>query len=185
MHSTPKRPRKTPPTSFESHLYYNGDYPCSPSCVWTPNVNANNTLTGGTSRACTRWCAACTTSARTRSTPSGGATGFNLGEASISADVSYSKAKAQRAEPREQQPASAEQAARHADPELQRRQLLDHPAGPELLGPEHAVPDQHDLRLGLRQGAERGRRAQGLQAGRHAARARLGQQDVLRARGRA
>jgi TonB-dependent receptor len=33
---------------FESHFYYNGDYPCNPSCTWTPAVNGNGTLVGGT-----------------------------------------------------------------------------------------------------------------------------------------
>jgi TonB-dependent receptor len=34
---------------FESHKYYNGDYPCSPACSWTGvTVNGNGTLTGGT-----------------------------------------------------------------------------------------------------------------------------------------
>ncbi|MDT8998280.1 TonB-dependent receptor [Paucibacter sp. APW11] len=33
---------------FESHFYYNGDYPCKPDCVWTKaTVNGNQTLTGG------------------------------------------------------------------------------------------------------------------------------------------
>ena len=33
---------------FETHLYYNGDYPCKPACNWTSTtVNSNNTLTGG------------------------------------------------------------------------------------------------------------------------------------------
>jgi hypothetical protein len=34
---------------LESHLFYNGDYPCKPACNWSAtNVNGNNTLTGGT-----------------------------------------------------------------------------------------------------------------------------------------
>jgi iron complex outermembrane receptor protein len=34
---------------FESHFYYNGDYPCQPACQWTnTTTNANGTLTGGT-----------------------------------------------------------------------------------------------------------------------------------------
>ena len=34
---------------FESHLFYNGSYPCNPSCQWTnPTVDGSGTLTGGT-----------------------------------------------------------------------------------------------------------------------------------------
>lgn len=33
---------------FEVNFGYNGSFPCNPACVWTPNVNSNNTLTGGT-----------------------------------------------------------------------------------------------------------------------------------------
>lgn len=34
---------------FESHLFYNGSYPCNPACQWTnPAVDGNGTLTGGT-----------------------------------------------------------------------------------------------------------------------------------------
>jgi TonB-dependent receptor len=33
---------------WESHLYYNGNYPCDPACTWTgATVNDNHTLTGG------------------------------------------------------------------------------------------------------------------------------------------
>jgi iron complex outermembrane recepter protein len=33
---------------LESHLFYNGDYPCNPACNWSQtNVNSNNTLVGG------------------------------------------------------------------------------------------------------------------------------------------
>ncbi|WP_310386710.1 TonB-dependent receptor [Roseateles sp.] len=33
---------------FESHLYYNGDYPCQPACNWNSStVNASNTVVGG------------------------------------------------------------------------------------------------------------------------------------------
>ena len=33
---------------WETHLYYNGDYPCQPACQWSgATTNANGTLTGG------------------------------------------------------------------------------------------------------------------------------------------
>ena len=33
---------------FEVNFGYNGSFPCNPECVWTPQVNGNGTLTGGT-----------------------------------------------------------------------------------------------------------------------------------------
>jgi len=33
---------------FEVNFGYNGSFPCNPECTWTPNVNSNGTLTGGT-----------------------------------------------------------------------------------------------------------------------------------------
>jgi TonB-dependent receptor len=32
---------------FEVNFNYNGDFPCNPACTWTPNVNDNGTVTGG------------------------------------------------------------------------------------------------------------------------------------------
>jgi hypothetical protein len=42
--------------------------------ITNAQVNGNDTFTGGVASACIRWCAACTTSARTRSAPSAGTT---------------------------------------------------------------------------------------------------------------
>jgi TonB-dependent receptor len=33
---------------WESHFFYNGDFPCNPTCNWNPAIDANGTVVGGT-----------------------------------------------------------------------------------------------------------------------------------------
>jgi TonB-dependent receptor len=78
---------------WESHLNYNGDYPCNPACAWTPTVNANNTLTGGTVTNVYPLVRGMYNKREDTIDALGWNNKFRLGEASIAADVSYSKAK--------------------------------------------------------------------------------------------
>jgi iron complex outermembrane receptor protein len=78
---------------FESHLYYNGDYPCQPACAWTPNVNANNTLTGGTVTNVYPLVRGMYNRREDKIDAFGWSNKFRVGEAQVVADVSYSKAK--------------------------------------------------------------------------------------------
>jgi len=78
---------------WESHLFYNGDFPCNPACAWTPTVNGNNTLTGGVVTNVYPLVRGMYNRREDKIDAVGWNNEFNIGSARIIADVSYSKAK--------------------------------------------------------------------------------------------
>lgn len=79
---------------WESHLYYNGDYPCQPACQWTgTTVNANKTLTGGTITNIYPLVRGMYNNREDKIDALGWNNKFKLGEVAMNVDVNYSKAK--------------------------------------------------------------------------------------------
>jgi len=77
---------------WESHLFYNGDFPCSPACTWTPVVNSNNTLTGGVVTNVYPLVRGMYNKREDKIDAVGWNNEFNVGSARLVADISYSKA---------------------------------------------------------------------------------------------
>ena len=77
---------------FESHFYYNGDYPCSPACGWNPIVNANGTLVGGTVSNVYPLVRGMFNKREDTIDAVGWNNEFTLGQARVVADMSWSKA---------------------------------------------------------------------------------------------
>jgi len=77
---------------FEVNTQYNGNFPCDPACVWTPTVNANNTLTGGKLTGTYPLVRGMYNSRDDKIDAFGWNNKFKLGVVSLNADVAYSKA---------------------------------------------------------------------------------------------
>lgn len=78
---------------FESHLYYNGDYPCSPACNWTNvTVNGNGTLTSGTVANVYPLVRGMYNKREDDISAFGWRNEFFLSEAKVTADIAWSKA---------------------------------------------------------------------------------------------
>ncbi|MEJ6007909.1 TonB-dependent receptor [Paucibacter sp. AS339] len=78
---------------FESHLYYNGDYPCQPACTWTnPVVNSSGTLVGGTVASVYPLVRGQYNRREDKINAIGWNNAFKLAGVALSADASYSKA---------------------------------------------------------------------------------------------
>lgn len=78
---------------FESHLYYNGDYPCQPACNWTAaTVNASNTVVGGVVTNVYPLVRGQYNKREDKISAVGWNNAFKLGGASMVADLGYSKA---------------------------------------------------------------------------------------------
>ncbi len=79
---------------FEMHLYYNGAYPCSPSCDWTNvTVNNNGTLTSGTVTNVYPLVRGMYNKRDDHIDAIGWNNKFKFGEATVVADLNYSHAK--------------------------------------------------------------------------------------------
>ncbi|MBC7405511.1 MAG: TonB-dependent receptor [Cytophaga sp.] len=79
---------------FESHLYYNGDYPCKPACNWnSATVNATNTVVGGVVTNVYPLVRGQYNKREDKINAIGWNNAFKLGEVQMAADVAYSKAK--------------------------------------------------------------------------------------------
>ena len=79
---------------FESHLYYNGDYPCKPACNWNSStVNATNTVVGGVVTNVYPLVRGQYNKREDKINALGWNNAFKLGGASMVADLGYSKAK--------------------------------------------------------------------------------------------
>ncbi len=77
---------------WEVNTQYNGDFPCKPACVWTPTVNANNTLTGGSLSSTYPLVRGMYNTRDDKIDAFGWNNKFKFGAVSVNADVSYSKA---------------------------------------------------------------------------------------------
>jgi TonB-dependent receptor len=79
---------------WETHLYYNGDYPCQPACQWTgANTNANGTLTGGKVTNIYPLVRGMYNNREDKIDAFGWNNKFKLGEVAVTVDANYSKAK--------------------------------------------------------------------------------------------
>jgi iron complex outermembrane recepter protein len=77
---------------WEVNTQYNGNFPCNPACVWTPNVNSNNTLTGGQLTGTYPLVRGMYNTRDDKIDAFGWNNKFKLGVVQLNADVSYSKA---------------------------------------------------------------------------------------------
>jgi iron complex outermembrane recepter protein len=77
---------------WEVNTQYNGDFPCNPACVWTPTVNSNNTLTGGTLTGVYPLVRGMYNTRDDKIDAFGWNNKFKLGALTLNADVSHSKA---------------------------------------------------------------------------------------------
>ena len=90
---TAKATRTDTANQWETHLYYNGDYPCQPACTWTgTTVNANNTLTGGTITNIYPLVRGMYNNREDKINALGWNNKFKLGSVSMNVDANYSKA---------------------------------------------------------------------------------------------
>ncbi len=79
---------------FESHLYYNGDYPCQPACNWNSSiVNGTNTVVGGVVTSVYPLVRGEYNKREDKIDAIGWNNAFKLGGIQMNADVAYSKAK--------------------------------------------------------------------------------------------
>jgi iron complex outermembrane recepter protein len=78
---------------WEVNTQYNGDFPCKPDCAWTPTINGNNTLTGGTLANVYPLVRGMYNTRDDKIDAIGWNNKFKLGTVSLNADISYSKAK--------------------------------------------------------------------------------------------
>ena len=78
---------------WEVNTQYNGDYPCKPDCAWTPTINGNRTLTGGTLTNIYPLVRGMYNTRDDKIDAFGWNNKFKLGTVSLNADVAYSKAK--------------------------------------------------------------------------------------------
>ncbi len=77
---------------WEVNTQYNGNFPCQPACVWTPTVNSNNTLTGGTLTGVYPLVRGLYNTRDDKIDAFGWNNKFKLGTVTLNADLSYSKA---------------------------------------------------------------------------------------------
>jgi iron complex outermembrane receptor protein len=77
---------------WESHLYYNGNFPCSPACAWTNvTVDDNNTLQSGTVTSVYPLVRGMYDKRKDKIQALGWNNKFDLGSLAIDADLSWSK----------------------------------------------------------------------------------------------
>lgn len=77
---------------WEVNTQYNGNFPCNPACVWTPTVNSNRTLTGGTLTGTYPLVRGMYNTRDDKIDAFGWNNKFKLGGVNLNADVAYSKA---------------------------------------------------------------------------------------------
>lgn len=78
---------------WEVNTQYNGDWPCKPDCAWTPTINGNRTLTGGTLTGVYPLVRGMYNNREDTIDAFGWNNKYKLGKITLNADVSYSKAK--------------------------------------------------------------------------------------------
>lgn len=78
---------------WEVNTQYNGDFPCKPDCAWTPTINSNRTLTGGTLSGVYPLVRGMYNNREDTIDAIGWNNKFKMGKMTVNADVSYSKAK--------------------------------------------------------------------------------------------
>lgn len=79
---------------WETHLYYNGDYPCQPACQWSgATTNSNGTLTGGRVTNIYPLVRGMYNSREDKIDAYGWNNKFKMGDVAVLVDANYSKAK--------------------------------------------------------------------------------------------